>query len=159
MAIQFDPIGVIHTPHKHSDGTPIQVGYAEQVEGEVEVFPEYQEGLNGVEKFSRIWLLYHFHCASQCRLTVKPFLDNHTHGLFATRAPARPNPIGVSAVELIEIKGNIIHVKGVDMLDGSPLLDIKPYISQFDHFATGKEGWFENRSKQTAEADSRFEQK
>ena len=137
-------IGIIHSLHKNPKETPIQPVYAKGIKGEVEIFPEYTEGLRDLEGFSHIYLLYYFHKASSEKLSVKPFLEDSTHGVFATRSPSRPNHIGLSVVKLIEIKGNILHMEDADILDGTPLLDIKPYILRFDYRDNVKCGWQDN---------------
>ncbi len=143
---EFTPIGIIHTPNIVKDKTPIQSARSE-LTGTVEVFAPYKDGLEGIEEFSHIYLLYEFHqIPLEKPLLVKPFLDDAAHGVFATRFPSRPNPIGFSVVRLTSREDNILHVTGVDMLDGTPLLDIKPYIPDFDVFATTKTGWFQKRS-------------
>lgn len=139
--ITYKPIGVIHSPYKQPKGTPIQPTAAKGAKGTVEVYPEYAEGLNGLENFSHIILIYHFHLAKPGPLKVKPYMDNKPHGVFATRAPSRPNPIGISVVKLTKIEGNTLHVENIDIIDGTPLLDIKPYIPQFDTPQTTKIGW------------------
>lgn len=139
--LSYRPIGVIHTPHREPEKTPIQPAYAEDFAGEVEVFPEYEEGLADIEGFSHVYLLYHLHRAGPPRLSVKPFLQNEVRGLFATRAPCRPNPIGLSIVALKGREGNVLRVGSVDMLDGSPLLDIKPYTARFDRIEATRNGW------------------
>jgi len=150
------PIGVIHTPHKKAAGTPVQAASAERVAGTVEVFPQYAAGLQDLEGFERIWLLYWFDRATTAELQMKPYLDTRERGLFATRAPARPNPIGMSAVRLLRIEANVIHIEGVDMLDGTPLLDIKPYVPQFDAFTAERVGWLRGVTGKGAIADGRF---
>jgi tRNA-Thr(GGU) m(6)t(6)A37 methyltransferase TsaA len=142
--ITLSPIGVIHSPHTRDKKTPIQPVYAEGVEGMAEVFAEYAEGLRDIEGFSHIYLIYHFHRAQPIRLIAKPFLEDTFHGVFATRTPLRPNPIGFSVVRLIKREGNILHIQDVDILDGTPLLDIKPYISRFDHHENVRNGWQEH---------------
>ena len=144
----FTPIGVIHTPHRTLQGMPIQPPGATGIEGTVEVLEAYQEGLADLEGFSHIILLYHFHRSSGFRLRVTPFMDTVTRGLFATRAPKRPNPIGLSVVRLARIEAGLLHVLDVDMLDGTPLLDIKPYVPKFDTPTEVRVGWL-------AEAQSR----
>ncbi|HXZ98461.1 MAG TPA: tRNA (N6-threonylcarbamoyladenosine(37)-N6)-methyltransferase TrmO [Candidatus Acidoferrum sp.] len=141
----FRPIGVIHSPLKEGVGAPIQSVAARDVEGVVELFPQYAEGLRDIEGFSHIILIYHFHLSGKSSLIVRPYLDDETHGVFATRAPARPNPIGISVVRLARVDGTRLHVAGVDMLDGTPLLDIKPYIPQFDAIETERIGWLKDR--------------
>jgi tRNA-Thr(GGU) m(6)t(6)A37 methyltransferase TsaA len=142
--VTLSPIGVIHSPHAREKKTPIQPVYAEGIEGTVEVFPEYAEGLRDIEGFSHIYLIYHFHRAQPIRLIVKPFLEDAFHGVFATRTPYRPNPIGFSVVRLIAREDHILHIEDVDVLDGTPLLDIKPYISRFDHRENVRNGWQEH---------------
>lgn len=141
--IKYKPIGVIHSPFKEPKGTPIQPAGAKGVEGTVKVFPEYAEGLKDVEGFSHIILIYHFHLSKGFSLTVKPYMDNEVHGVFAMRGPSRPNPIGISVVRLIKIRENILHIQDVDIVDGTPLLDIKPYVPEFDIRKVEKIGWLE----------------
>lgn len=136
-------IGIIHSPYQQPQDTPIQSSRS-TAEGWVEVFPEYAEGLEGVEGFSHLILLYVWHRApSEVRLKVKPFLADFETGLFATRYPCRPNPIGISVVRLLERQGNRLHIQGVDVLDGTPLVDIKPYVPEFDVFSPERIGWYE----------------
>jgi tRNA-Thr(GGU) m(6)t(6)A37 methyltransferase TsaA len=139
--IQYHPIGIIHTPHKTTEGTPIQPTGAKGVVGRIEIFPEYSAGLTDLAGFSHIFMLYHFHLSRKFSLKVKPFLDDQKRGLFATRAPSRPNPIGLSVVRLIDIKNETLHVQDVDVVDGTPLLDIKPYVPEFDMRQVDKFGW------------------
>jgi tRNA-Thr(GGU) m(6)t(6)A37 methyltransferase TsaA len=146
MQITFHAIGLIHTPFKEIESAPIQSARSEAA-GIVEVFPEYIEGLDGVEEFSHLILVYVFHRApDQVPLRVKPFLDDRQHGLFATRYPNRPNPIGLSVVRLVNRSQNRLEILGVDMLDGTPLLDIKPYVPDFDIHTISKIGWYANRA-------------
>jgi tRNA-Thr(GGU) m(6)t(6)A37 methyltransferase TsaA len=142
--IRYNPIGTIHSPLKKSSKAPIQPVCASHTEGTVEVFPRYAPGLKGLSGFSHIFLIYHFHLARRTSLTVKPFLDNIEHGVFATRAPVRPNPIGISVVRLRKIRGTTIWVQDLDVLDGTPLLDIKPYVPQFDARRATRIGWFKH---------------
>ena len=158
VQIQFRVIGVIHTPYETREGTPIQPVYAQDQAGAVELFPAYVTGIQDLDGFDRIWLVYHLHCASPGKLQVVPFRDNREHGVFATRAPCRPNPIGLSCVRLLKIDGNTLHVRGVDMLDGTPLLDIKPYVPTFDSFPDAKAGWFDAQRVDRIHADGRFNQ-
>ncbi|HON58307.1 MAG TPA: tRNA (N6-threonylcarbamoyladenosine(37)-N6)-methyltransferase TrmO [Smithella sp.] len=148
--ILYWPIGVIHSDHREEDKTPIQPVYAQGSKGTVELFPEFVDGLRDLSEFSHIYLIYHFHNAQRLKMVIKPYLDDAYHGIFATRAPYRPNPIGLSVVELLGIEGHILHVDGVDVLDGTPLLDIKPYISRFDVRDVRKNGWQEKVDDQTA---------
>ena len=152
------PIGVIHSPFKEPKGTPIQSAGAEDVEGTVEVFPEYADGLKDIEGFSHLFLLYHFHLSEKQSLKAKPFMDNRTHGIFAIRGPGRPNPIGISIVRLIKVEDTILHVKDIDIIDGTPLLDIKPYIPQFDIREVEKIGWLEKKVQKLSSSrdDGRF---
>ncbi len=143
IGITFRSIGIIHTPFRDLSGMPIQPSAAEGVEGKVILDPALQEGLQDLEGFSHIILLYYFHQAGDPKLLVKPYLDDEQRGLFATRAPRRPNGIGFSIVKLLEIQGNILTVANVDILDGTPLLDIKPYIPYFDHPDADRVGWLE----------------
>ena len=141
MDITFRPIGVISTPFPESRGTPIQPQAAEGAVGTVKVFPEFIQGLQDLDGFSHIFLLYHFHRCQGFSLLVKPFLDEVQRGVFATRAPARPNPIGLSIVRLERIEHDTLHVLDVDMLDGTPLLDIKPFVPAFDARDVTRIGW------------------
>ncbi len=142
--IQYKSIGIIHTPFKESKGSPIQPTASVDSEGKVEIFHEFSDGLQDLEKFSHIFLIYHFHLSKKTSLKVKPFMDNNEHGIFATRAPSRPNPIGISIVRLNKIENNILYIKDVDIIDGTPLLDIKPYVSEFDIRKVTKNGWLEH---------------
>jgi len=139
------PIGVIHSPFTDTNQMPIQSSTSEAI-GQVEVYPEFDDGLQDIDEFSHLHLLYVFHCSSGYVLHVKPFLDDHPRGVFATRHPCRPNPIGLSVVRLIERNGNVLEVEGVDMLDGTPLLDIKPYVPDFDIRLDVRTGWYAKRS-------------
>ena len=141
----YRPIGVIRSPFREPQGTPIQPPAARGVEGRVEVFPEYAAGLLDLEGFSHVILVYHFHRSGPARLSVRPYMDDRTHGVFATRAPARPNPIGLSVVRLLKVEGNVLHVADVDIVDGTPLLDIKPYVPGFDSPRDARIGWLGER--------------
>jgi tRNA-Thr(GGU) m(6)t(6)A37 methyltransferase TsaA len=141
--ITFRPIGIIATPFTEARGTPIQPRAARGVAGTVTLFPEYVEGLQDLEGFSHIFLIYHFHLSKTFSLKVKPFLDDERRGVFATRAPARPNPIGVSLVRLESVDKDRLHVLDVDMVNGTPLLDIKPYVPEFDFGSDARIGWLE----------------
>ena len=141
------PIGVIHSPFTDKKQTPIQPTRSQAV-GQVEVYPEFAEGLQDIEGLSHVILLYVFHCLSGYTLRVKPFLDDALHGLFATRYPCRPNPIGLSVVRLIARHDNVLEIEGVDVLDGTPLLDIKPYVPDFDARENVRVGWYETRSNE-----------
>jgi tRNA-Thr(GGU) m(6)t(6)A37 methyltransferase TsaA len=158
MRIVYQPIGVVHSPFRDVEGVPIQPTAAAGIRGSVEVLPELVEGLQDLDGFSHIVLLYHFHLVRESRLTVTPFLDSRPRGVFATRAPTRPNPIGLSVVKLLGVEGNVLHVENVDIVDGTPLLDIKPYVPEFDHHAAERTGWLEQaRGRvQAQKADGRF---
>lgn len=146
MEFLMRPIGIIHSSFTDKSQTPIQASRS-QARGVVEVYPEYSDGLQDLEGFSHIILLYAFHESSGYSLLVKPFLDDQLRGLFATRYPARPNPIGLSVVRLTTQKGNNLEIEGVDMLDGTPLLDIKPYVPDFDMRSGTRNGWYADRNK------------
>jgi len=156
MKIEYRPIGLIHTPFKQRQGMPIQPSRGRGERGTVEVAPEYADGLADLEGFSHIVLIYHFHRSQGFDLRVTPFLDTETRGLFATRAPRRPNAIGLSVVRLLGIEGNRIEVQDLDILDGTPLLDIKPYVPEFDHRTEVREGWLEGVKGRRVESDDRF---
>lgn len=158
MGIQFKKIGIIHTPFKSPQGMPIQPSGAASIRGTIDIFSAYSEGLKDLDGFSHIILLYYFHKIREANLTVTPFLDNEPRGIFSTRAPKRPNPIGLSIVKLIDIKGLTLEVENVDMLDETPLLDIKPYVPAFDQYQVSKIGWLEQSKKvvKEAKADDRF---
>ena len=157
-SIEFRQIGIIHSPFKSPEGTPIQPAGAMGVEGKIEVFPDYQEGLEDLAGFSHIFLIYHFHLAKKMVLKVKPFLDDQAHGIFATRAPARPNPIGLSVVRLIKIDHGNLYIQDIDVVDKTPLLDIKPYVPEFDQPGADRVGWLEQAKGkvQSKKSDSRF---
>lgn len=156
--IRYKPIGIIHSPYKEPRGTPIQPTAAKDVEGTVEIFHEYAEGLKDIEGFSHIILVYHFHLSKEFSLKIKPYMDNSLREVFATRSPSRPNPIGISVVRLIRVKGNILHIRDVDIVDGTPLLDIKPYVPEFDVRKVEKIGWLEKKVKKLHKTkdDGRF---
>jgi len=156
--IEYRPIGVIRSPFKDVRGVPIQPKAASGVEGVVEVFSQYVDGLKDLDGFSHIILIYHFHLVEGYSLLVKPYMDRVKRGVFATRAPARPNPIGISVVRLVKIDGNRIHVKGLDVVDGTPLLDIKPYVPDFEVFEVDRIGWLEKNVHKLRHArdDGRF---
>jgi tRNA-Thr(GGU) m(6)t(6)A37 methyltransferase TsaA len=139
--ITLKSIGIIHTPYKNRGEVPIQGALRLEVEASIEVFPEYERGLNGIEDFSHIIILYFFHRSKGYSLTAKPYLGNHLRGIFSIRSPRRPNPIGLSVVKLLGRDGNVLRVAEVDILDGTPLLDIKPYVPRFDCRTEAKMGW------------------
>ena len=156
--IKYKPIGVIHSPFKESKGTPIQPTAAKSIDGIVEVFKEYTEGLKDIGGFSHIILIYHFHLSKGSLLKVKPYMDNEVRGVFATRAPSRPNSIGISTVRLVRVEENILHIRDVDIIEGTPLLDIKPYVPEFDIREAKKSGWLEKNIDKlsTSKDDGRF---
>jgi tRNA-Thr(GGU) m(6)t(6)A37 methyltransferase TsaA len=158
MKIELSPIGIIHTPFKERRGTPIQPAAGVGVAGRVEVFEEFQDGLQDLDGFSQIILLYHFHRSSGFKLRVTPFMDTEERGLFATRAPNRPGSIGLSIVELEKIEDGVLYIRNVDILDGTPLLDIKPYVPEFDRHVHVRTGWLERARKRIArkKSDGRF---
>jgi tRNA-Thr(GGU) m(6)t(6)A37 methyltransferase TsaA len=156
--ISYRPIGIIHSPFDEADGMPIQPSGALGIKGTVELFAEYSPGLKDIDGFSHIILVYHFHLSRGYALRVKPFLDTEVHGIFATRAPARPNPIGISVVRLVSVEGSILQIEDVDIVDGTPLLDLKPYVPDFDRREAERTGWLFNRSHyaRNHKSDSRF---
>jgi tRNA-Thr(GGU) m(6)t(6)A37 methyltransferase TsaA len=158
MKIEFVPIGIIHSPFMELEGMPIQPAGAAGVKGTVEVFEDFHPGLKDLGGFSHIILLYHFHRSQSFNLHVVPFLDSETRGVFATRAPRRPNPIGLSVVQLDKIEDGVLHIRNVDILDGTPLLDIKPYVPEFDAQVEVRTGWLEKARKTVSsrKSDDRF---
>ena len=143
--MQIQPIGCIYTPHKTKEDCPIQPVYSAAAEGCVEVFEAFAPGLKDIETFSHIYLFYRFDRASEIRLVRPTFLDDEPHGIFASRHPCRPNGIGMSIVQLVERKDNVLMVSGVDVLDKTPLLDIKPYLPRFDVMMSASNGWVGDR--------------
>jgi tRNA-Thr(GGU) m(6)t(6)A37 methyltransferase TsaA len=158
MRISYRSIGVIHSPFHTIEGMPIQPAGAAGVEGSVEVWQEFAAGLQDLEGFSHIILLYHFHQVKETRMIVTPFMDTRPRGVFATRAPKRPNPIGLSVVRLVGRDDNVLHIENVDILDGTPLLDLKPYVPAFNPPGGYRTGWLETASAQVREkrSDDRF---
>ena len=158
MEIQYRQIGLIRSPFQDPAGMPIQPNSARGVEGTVVIEEALAPGLRDLDGFSHIILLYHFHLSRGVELLVKPFLDDQERGLFATRAPRRPNSIGLSIVELLEVRGNILRIANVDVLDRTPLLDIKPYVSYFDQPEATRLGWLAGAAEKskTKQSDDRF---
>jgi tRNA-Thr(GGU) m(6)t(6)A37 methyltransferase TsaA len=154
-SITYKPIGLIRSDHTKPEEIPIQPVFAKGHQGRVEVLPEYAGGLRDLDGFSHVYLIYHFHVAGPAKLVVKPFLQDVKRGVFATRAPCRPNPIGISIVRLIGRQGNVLHVDDLDVLDGTPLLDIKPYAAKFDRIEGTRNGWQEHVDPETAEQRGR----
>ncbi len=141
MEFKMKAIGVIHSPYKTKEECPIQGAVKPGGRGVVELFPEYEEGLTDIELFSHILLFYVFDRAGEIKLVRRPFLDDASHGLFAIRHPCRPNGIGLTNVRLLKREGRMLHVGGIDVLDGTPLIDVKPYMPRFDHFPDADNGW------------------
>ncbi|MBC8206674.1 MAG: tRNA (N6-threonylcarbamoyladenosine(37)-N6)-methyltransferase TrmO [Kiritimatiellaeota bacterium] len=150
-SITYKAIGMIYSEHTVPENTPIQPVYAQECNGTIEVFPKFADGLADLEGFSHIYLLYHFHRCENVRLKVKPFLQDVERGVFSTRAPCRPNGIGMSIVRLIRRDGNTLYVQGIDVLDGAPLLDIKPYTTRFDCIQTDRNGWHDDVPEDNAQ--------
>ena len=140
-------IGVIHSPFSRPEGMPIQPVFADGAEGIVEVLPQYAAGLRDLQGFERIWLIYWFDRVIETKMVVKPFRDNSERGLFSTRAPCRPNPIGMSTVRLLQIVNNRLYVTDIDVLDGTPLLDIKPYIPKLNPIDNVRIGWLKGKDE------------
>lgn len=157
-SITYSPIGIINTPFSTPVGTPIQPVSGKGVDGTVEIFPEFEEGLSDLDGFSHIHLLFHMDRAPPMKLRATPFVDTIERGIFSIRAPSRPNPIGMSIVQLVRIDGNVLHIRDLDILDGTPLLDIKPYIPKTDCNPDARIGWLEGKEKRfsTMKADDRF---
>lgn len=155
MTLELTPIGVIHSPYQEQTGTPIQPRWAVGVQGTVELLPAFEPGLRDLEGFERIWLLCWLNRACKANMRVVPYLDTQPRGLFATRAPSRPNPIGLSCVRLLTVEGVLLRVAELDVLDGTPLLDIKPYIPDHDVFDVHRIGWYAN-GQRAKRADDRF---
>jgi tRNA-Thr(GGU) m(6)t(6)A37 methyltransferase TsaA len=149
------PIGYIRSEHKDASATPIQPVYAQGCRGRAEILPEYEEGLRDLEGFSHIYVIYYFHKAGPPSLTVTPFLDDVPRGVFAARSPRRPNPIGFSLVRLVKREGNVLLLDDVDMLDGTPILDIKPFLPRFDYRENARAGWQEQVDENVAQLRGR----
>jgi len=158
MTTEIEIIGTIHSPFKELENMPIQPPGAKGISGEVVVFDQYADGLSDLDGFTHIYLLYHFHMAPRTELMVVPFLESKKRGVFATRSPLRPSHIGISIVELISVNNNRLKVQGIDILDGTPLLDIKPYVPRFDHRPDATSGWLASVDGdfKNARSDNRF---
>lgn len=156
--MNFKPIGIVHSSFKEARGTPIQPKAGKGIEGTVEVFTEFADGLADLDGFSHIILICYFHLAQNYKLKVIPYMDDQQRGIFSTRTPSRPNPIGISVVRLNRIENNILYIQDVDIVDGTPLLDIKPYVPEFDSKEDIKIGWLEKRVHKlsTSKDDGRF---
>jgi len=157
--IELKPIGIIHTPFPEPKGMPSQPAAGVGVKATIEVFPEFRDGLSDLDGFSHIILLYHLHKSEGYKLRTVPFMDTVERGLFSTRAPKRPNPIGLSVVQLNKIEDGILHIQNIDIVDGTPLLDIKPYVPEFDQQPEIRTGWLEVARKTVSDrrSDERFE--
>lgn len=157
--IIYKPIGHIKTPFITREGMPIQPTGAKGIKGEIEIFHEFTDGLKDLDGFSHIILIYHFHLSDGFELQVKPFMDDKIHGVFSIRAPKRPNSIGFSVVKLNKMVDNILHIENIDVIDGTPLLDIKPFIPEVDAPKAEKLGWLEGKSDKMGhkQSDKRFE--
>ena len=149
-------IGVIRTPFTEPAGTPIQSVYGENTEGQVLLYEPYAAALDDIEGFDRLWLIYWMDRVSEFKPRIIPYRDDREHGLFATRSPSRPNPIGMSVVRLLRREGSILCIADIDMLDGSRLLDIKPYIPAFDSHPVSRAGWVDTCRVDRRTADDRF---
>lgn len=159
MVIKFFPIGIIHSPFHSLAGMPIQPTSKSSAEGYVEIFEPYRAGLRDLDGFSHVILLYHLHKVTRMDLQVTPFLDDQPRGVFATRAPTRPNPIGLSITRLKRIEGGKLYLGNIDILDGTPLLDVKPYVPEMDQPQDVKIGWLESAKERLVEqeSDDRFQ--
>lgn len=156
--ICFRPIGYFRTPFSSPVGMPIQPAGARGVRGQIDILEEFSEGLTDLDGFSHVFVVYHLHEVGGYKLLTTPFLDVVPHGVFATRSPARPNPIGLSVLKVISVDAGTIELEDVDVLDGTPVLDIKPYVAEFDACNANRFGWFEGNSQRALEhrADERF---
>ena len=152
---ELRPIGYIRCEHRDASATPIQPVYAQGCCARAEIFPEYEEGLRDLEGFSHIYIIHYFHKADQPSLTVTPFLDDVPRGVFATRSPRRPNPIGFSLVRLVKREGTVLFLDEEDMLDGTPILDIKPFLPRFDYRENVRAGWQEHVDENVAQLKGR----
>lgn len=156
----YKPIGVVRSPYREPEGTPIQGAFTPESEGSIKIFPEYAEGLDDLEGFSHIWIIYHFHLCEGYKLKVIPFMDDVERGLFSCRAPRRPNPIGLSLVRLVKREGPLLHIAEIDMVDGTPVLDIKPFFEDIDCREDTRTGWLnrvdEQMIRERGRADKRF---
>lgn len=152
--ITYTPIGIIHSPFTQQEGTPIQGRYeSDDKRAEIEVFQEYADGLKDIEGFSHLYILCHFHLSKPYNLHQKPYLDDTPHGIFAIRTPNRPNPIGLSVVRLIERKANRLVIAEFDILDNTPLLDIKPFIPDFEPTMNVRLGWLADKLKSSKDEE------
>ena len=139
--MKIEPIGIINSPYKNKEECPIQPNYAKNAVGTITIYADYVDGLKDIETFSHLYLFYYFDRAGEVKLARPTFLDDEPHGIFASRHPCRPNGIGMSIVKLKTRENNVLRVEGIDVLDGTPLIDIKPYITRFDCHSEASEGW------------------
>lgn len=159
MKMEIQPIGTLRTLFTSAEGTPIQPGFARECHGEAIIDAAFREGLKGLEGFSHVWLIYGFHRQSHTKLTVKPFMADIDVGVFATRAPARPNRLGLTLAEVLSVESDRVRLGGMDMIDGTPLFDIKPFFGRLEVPETWKTGWMDEARHLAGEprmADSRF---
>ncbi len=158
MKIEFSPIGIIHTPFMTAENVPIQPAADNNTNGWIEILDEFTDGLADLEGFSHIYLIFHLHKCTDYKLKVVPFLDTEERGIFSTRSPVRPNPVGLSVVKLLSVTGNILKIQGIDILDGTPLIDIKPFVPMFEDIKEIRTGWFSGKEKEIAgkTSDGRF---
>lgn len=155
--MQLEPIGVVRSPYRELGGMPLQAG-VDELESTIEIRDELRDGLRDLAGFSHVWVISYLHDAPPGELLVVPFLDTVPRGVFATRSPRRPNPIGLSVARLVAVDHEAVRVEGLDLLDGTPVLDLKPYVPRFDVREGARIGWFEGRDDQveTRRADARF---
>ena len=157
-SVVFSPVGMVHSPHKELAGMPVQPPAAADFTGEIELLPEFAEGLLDIDGFSHLMVFYHLHKSAGPLLSATPFLDTKPHGVFASRIPRRPNPLGFSVVRLLSREGCVLKIGNVDILDGTPVLDIKPYVAEFDAYPDAASGWFAGKLSGISEkrSDDRF---
>jgi tRNA-Thr(GGU) m(6)t(6)A37 methyltransferase TsaA len=158
-AIHYHPVGVVHSPFTKLEGMPLQPVAAPEVRGTVEIHPQFAPGLKDLDGFSHLYLVAHLHRGAPGGLEVVPFLDDTVRGIFATRSPRHPNPIGISVVRLLAVDGSVLEIAGVDLVDGTPVLDIKPYVPKFDSVAAERTGWLGEAAERVhrVNADARFD--
>ncbi len=156
--LTYYPIGVIHSEFRKAEGMPIQPAGGTEFDGHIEIFEQFSEGLKDLDGFSHVFLIYHFHDSKGYSLLTKPFLDETPRGVFSTRSPKRPNPVGLSVVRIKSISTNIIYIKDIDILDGTPLIDIKPFVSDIDNRNDSMRGWMDDKAVQfrVKRSDDRF---
>ncbi len=155
-SFNIQTIGIIHSPFSAAEGTPIQSVYAANAKGTVVIYKQYEESLLDIEGFERVWLIYYFDRVCSYKPQIIPYRDTKLHGLFATRSPCRPSPIGMTAVRLLKRENNLLQVEGIDILDKTPLIDIKPYVAEFDSYPSAAAGWFAQSKTDRTAADDRF---